>query len=131
MLANSFFSFSKFPLSISLFFKEKAQFVALYTLFSERADILPQVFKNNLKFNLQLTGRHTSAEKGTGAFLRFSKIFFGQEYAWIHRRKYTCTFILMNTERTYNIRTDSPAVFFRSTKKWEERRRNEKGKDEF
>lgn len=45
-----------------------------------------------------------------------------------HIAENTCTFILMNTERMYNIRTDSSAVFFRSTKKWEERRRNEMGR---
>lgn len=55
MLAISFFFLKIFSLSLFLFFsvKEKAQFVALYTLFSERADIL-QVFNNNLKFKFTI-----------------------------------------------------------------------------
>lgn len=49
-----------------------------------------------------------------------------------HVAENTHTFMLMNTIRTYNIRTESPAVLFRSMKKEKKRsRRNGKKKDKF
>lgn len=67
-------------------------------------------FKKQFKiYNLQLTDRRASAEGGTGAFLQFSKAFFLVKSMPGHIAENTYTFILMNTERTYNIRTDSPA----------------------
>lgn len=78
-----------------LSFKGKAQFVALCTLFSERADIHPLEFlRINLQFNLQLTRRHAPA------FLQLLKVFLARSMSG-HVTENTYTFMLMNTERTY------------------------------
>lgn len=104
-VGNFFFSLAIFsPFSLS--FKGKAQFVALCTLFSERADIHSLEFlRINLQFNLQLTRRHAPA------FLQLLKVFLARSMSG-HVTENTYTFMLMNTERTYGIRTESPAVLF-------------------
>jgi len=49
-----------------------------------------------------------------------------------HIAENTYTFMLMNTERMYDIRTESPVVLFRFTKKEKKRSKgNGKRKDEF
>lgn len=130
MCVGNFFFFSPF---FSLF-KGKAQFVALCTLFSERADIpFLEFLKNNLQFNLQLTRRHAPAS----AFLRFSKVFLTRSMSG-HIAENIYTFMLMNTERTYvrhTYRISCRFVSFsrRKTKKEKKRRRsrrNGKRKDE-
>lgn len=92
VLAISFFS--RNFLSLFLFFKKKAQFVALCTLFSERADI-PSFEFLRIIYNLIYNRRHAPAS----AFL-LPKIFLTRGMSG-HIAENTYTLMLMNTERTY------------------------------
>lgn len=131
MYVGNFFFLSCNFLTLFHFFKGKAQFVALCTLFSERADIHPLEFlRINLQFNLQLTRRHAPAS----AFLQLLKVFLARSMSG-HVTENTYTFMLMNTERTY-VRTAYvpnllPFCFVQQRRKRKEVEETERGKTNF